>query len=223
MQKAPEHLRFAVMAIDAVLLSMVHGELCALVSAVNRPPHYVNTLGFLGGIIHADETAEQACERILLEKGGIKKSYVEQLYTFSAIGRDKRNRVVSVAYLGFVGPDIAATYHHVDARFVPVKQLKKMAYDHREMLTVAEKRLQGKLSYTTIAQRLLPRHFTLTELQQVYEHVLHRSFDKRNFRKKIIALGIVRETGRMQEGVKNRPAALYEFVSKTQQEISLFA
>ncbi len=222
MKKAPEHLRFAVMAIDAVLLSMVNGELCALVSPVNRPPHYVNRLGFLGGIIKADETAEQACERILLEKGAIKKSYVEQLYTFSAIERDKRNRVVSVAYLGFIRPDVAAAYQHPEAQFVPVKALKKLAYDHSDMLALAEKRLQGKLSYTTIAQHLLSRHFTLTELQYVYEHVLHRSFDKRNFRKKILALGIVRETGRIQERVKNRPAALYEFVAKTQQEIALF-
>lgn len=211
------------MAVDAVLFAIIDGELCALVSPVNRPPHYINTVGFLGGIIHADETAEDACFRILREKGSVTAVHVEQLYTFSAVERDKRNRVVSVAYLAFMRPDAAAAYVHPTATFVQVKKLKRLAYDHDAMLSVALKRLQGKLSYTTIAASLLPRHFTLTELQSLYEHVLQKTFDKRNFRKKILALGIIRETGRMQEGVKNRPAALYEFVSKTQQEISLFS
>ncbi len=223
MKKAPEHLRFAVMATDIVLLGMVDSELCALVSKVDRPPHYVNMLGFLGGIIHAEETADDACLRILREKGGLTSVYAEQLYTFSEVERDKRNRVVSVAYLACVRPDVAAAYTHPEAMFVPVKKLKHLAYDHDAMLKTALRRLQGKLTYTTIAESLLPRHFTLTELQSLYEHVLQKAFDKRNFRKKIIALNIVRETGRMQEGVKNRPAALYEFVSKTQQEISLFS
>lgn len=223
MKKAPEKLRFAVMAIDAVVFGLVDGVLCALVSKVNRPPHYVNTLGFLGGIIDATETAEEACTRILKQKGGLDKVYTEQLRTFSAVNRDKRNRVVSVGYLGLVRPDVAGSYAHPDAQFVPVTKLKRLAYDHDEMLAVAIGRLQGKLSYTTIAQSLLPRHFTLTELQELYELVLQKEFDKRNFRKKILALNIVRETGRMQEGVKNRPAALYEFISPAQQEISLLA
>ena len=221
MKQAPKEFRFAAMAVDAVVLGFVDGQLFGLVSKVNRPPHYVNVLGFLGGIITEKETADEACERVLREKGSLTKVYLEQLYTFSAVNRDKRNRVVSVAYLGLVRPDIVRTYSHPEASFVPLKELKKLAYDHDDMLQVALKRLQGKLSYTTIAQFLLPRHFTLTELQSVYETISKKEFDKRNFRKKIIALNIVRETGRIQEGVQNRPAALYEFTSQKLQELPL--
>ncbi|MCA9353907.1 MAG: NUDIX domain-containing protein [Candidatus Kaiserbacteria bacterium] len=221
MKKAPEKLRFAAMAIDAVVFGIVDGELCALVSPVNRPPHYVNILGFLGGLVDAKETAEEACDRVLHEKGGLKQVYLEQLYTFSAVNRDKRNRVVSVAYLGLVRPDTAASYAHEGAMFMPVKKLKQLAYDHDDMLQMALKRLQGKLSYTTIAQFLLPRHFTLSELQGAYELILGKEFDKRNFRKKILALDVVKDTGTVQEGVKNRPAALYEFTSKKLQELEL--
>ena len=89
------------------------------------------------------------------------------------------------------------------------------------MLLTALGRLQGKLAYTTIAQYLLPKHFTLSELQAVYEIILQKDFDKRNFRKKILTLEVIKETGKMQEGVKNRPAALYEFSSKKIKELPL--
>ena len=223
MTKAPESLRFAVMAVDVIVLAFIDGRLCGLVSPVNRPPHYINTTGFLGGIVDAKETAEAAAVRVLKEKGGLEKLHIEQLATFSAVNRDKRNRVVSVAYLGLVRPEIAKAYNYTFAQFLPIKKLSKLAYDHDEMLLTALTRLRGKLTYTTIAQYLLPKHFTLSELQNVYEVLLQKELDKRNFRKKILALDIVRETGSMQEGVKNRPAALYEFTSTKIKELTLLA
>jgi 8-oxo-dGTP diphosphatase len=220
MKKAPERLRFAAIAVDAVVFGFVGGKLCGLVSAVNRPPHYVNTFGFLGGLIEPEETAKEASVRVLRQKGSLTKVYLEQLHTFSAVERDKRNRVVSVAYLGLVCPEVATTYKHEEARFVSVKQLVKLAYDHNEMLTLALSRLKGKLTYTTIAQFLLPQEFTFSELQEVYEIVLRKELDKRNFRKKILALDILKETGNIQAGVKNRPAAFYTFKDKKIAELS---
>ncbi|MEK7639272.1 MAG: NUDIX domain-containing protein [Patescibacteria group bacterium] len=221
MQKAPEQFRFAVMAVDVIVLAFVDGKLCGLVSEVNRPPHYTNRQGFLGGIVDEKENAEEASERILKQKGNLTKVFLEQLYTFSDVHRDKRNRVVSVAYLGLVKPDIASSYRHKTAKFVPIKELKDLAYDHTEMLATALRRLQGKMAYTSISQYLLADHFTLSELQSVYEIILKKPLDKRNFRKKILALNIIEETGTMQEGVKNRPAALYKFKSKQVTELSL--
>lgn len=223
MKQAPQEFRFAALATDIVVFGFIDGVLHALVSNVNRPPHYVAIPGFLGGMVTEAETAREAAVRILQEKGGLTDVYLEQLYTFSDVDRDKRNRVVSVAYLGLVRPDIAATYSHPEAAFVPVKKLRRLAYDHSEMLAVGMARLQGKLAYTNIAQHLLPRHFTLSQLQEVYEVVLKKEFDKRNFRKKIIALNIVKDTGLVQEGVKNRPAALFTFVSKRLVELPLLA
>lgn len=221
--QAPEQFRFAALAVDVVVLGFVDGELYGLVSNVDRPPHYKNIPGFLGGMVTETETAEEACMRILQEKGSVKKVdiYTEQLATFSAVERDKRNRVVSVAYLGLVRPDFIRTYSHSEASFRLLKDCKYLAYDHDDMLAVAKKRLTGKLTYTTIAQFLLPRHFTLSELQDVYEGVINTTHDKRNFRKKILALDIIHDTGRVQDGVPNRPAALYEFKSSKLTELPL--
>ncbi len=223
MKQAPIQLRFAVVAVDVVVLSFIDGELQGLVTPVHRPPHYIHTQGFVGGIIKANENTDEAATRILNEKGGVAVSYLEQLYTFSRVDRDKRNRVVSVGYLAFVPPQEAEKYEHGDGRFVPLKQLKSLAYDHDEMLKTALERLQGKLSYTTIARFLVNKNFTLSELQQVYESILQTTFDKRNFRKKILSLGIVVETGERQSGVKNRPAQLYTFPNKKIIEIPLIS
>lgn len=220
-KKAPEALRFAAMAVDAVVFGIVDKTLYVLVQNVDRPPHYKNIPGFPGGLIDRKETADQALQRHLEVKAGLpmKAVYAEQLYTFSEIDRDKRNRVISIAYVGCVAPDTLSKYESDEVRWVPVKKLGTLAYDHNEMYQMALARLRGKLSYTTIAQFLLPNFFTLTELQDVYEVILGQELDKRNFRKKILALEIVKETGRMQEGVKNRPAALYTFTSKSITEL----
>ena len=222
MKSAPKQFRFAAVAVDVVVFGFNQdGTLCVLTDVVNRPPQYVNLRGFPGGMVTAQENTEEAAARILAEKVALTPAYLEQLYTFSAVERDRRNRVVSVAYVGCVRPDVVATYHHQTAAFVPVHRLKGLAYDHDEMLLVALQRLAAKLSYTTLAQFLLPRHFTLTELQTVYERVTGQTFDKRNFRKKILALNVVKDSGRKEEGVQNRPAALYTFVKQKLTELPL--
>jgi 8-oxo-dGTP diphosphatase len=218
--QAPASLRFAAMAVDAVVFGITNKTLQVLVQTVNRPPYYVNVPGFPGGLIDKTETAEQAVGRHLIDKVHLKNVYLEQLYTFSEINRDKRNRVISVGYIGCVGPEVVSTYVDTDAAWVPVSTLKKLAYDHGVMYDMAIARLRAKVAYTTVAQFLLPRFFTLTELQTVYEVILGTALDKRNFRKKVLALNFLTETGNMQEGVQNRPAALYTFTSKKLVELS---
>jgi len=219
MQKAPEKFRFAAVAVDVVVFGIRDNELCVLVDTVHRPPHYDNIPGFPGAMVLPEENTDEAAARVLRDKVALQPIHLEQLYTFSEKDRDARNRVVSVAYMGCVRPNQIETYDHASASFVPLRSLKKMAYDHISMLQLAEKRLAGKLEYTTIAQFLLPTHFTLTELQNVYEIVKRTTFDKRNFRKKILALDIIAETGEVQSGVQNRPAALHKFVKSTIQKI----
>lgn len=223
MNKAPASVRFAAMAVDAIVFAIIDEKLHVLVDDVNRPPHYKNIDGFPGSLIQASETAESALERTLKHKAGITKVFYEQLYTFSAVDRDKRNRVVAVAYLCLARPNVVLSQQHESAHFIPVSSVKKLAYDHNAMLDTAVKRLKGKLAYTTIAKYLLPRHFTLTELQTIYEIILGQDLDKRNFRKKILGSNIVKDTGTVQEGVKNRPAALYQFTSDKLEELSILS
>jgi 8-oxo-dGTP diphosphatase len=214
MKKAPAEMRFAAVAVDVVLFGIVDGNVSVLIGTVNRPPYYEHIEAFIGGLIEVHETSEDALVRHVATKTHLKKIYTEQLYTFSALERDSRNRVISISYLGLVRPDACRLPLMEGMRWCPVQELPKLAYDHTVMYSVARERLKGKISYTNIAQYLLPPQFTLSELQEVYELILTQDIDKRNFRKKILALNIVEETGEMQEGVKNRPAALYRFTSK---------
>jgi 8-oxo-dGTP diphosphatase len=216
-------LRFAVLAIDVALFAVMDRRLCVLLIPVDRPPHFLNRRGLPGGLIAPEETAEQAVARHLRDKAEVSGVYVEQLATFSAVDRDPRGRVVSVAYLGLMPAEQAAAVPLARGqRWMPVEQAKHLAYDHDEILAAACERLSARLGYSTIARHLLPREFTLTELQQTYETVLGRPFDKRNFRKKLLEAGIVRATGRMRTGQPSRPAELHRFAGAGVRVIELF-
>jgi len=101
-----------------------------------------------------------------------------------------------------------------DAQFFPINKLPKLAFDHKKIINYAIQRLKWKFEYTNVAQYILPKKFTLSELQNVYEIVMEQTFDVRNFRKKIEKLNIIKETGEKEVGVQNRPAKLYTFVNK---------
>jgi 8-oxo-dGTP diphosphatase len=216
--------RFAIAAVDAVVFGIDAGELKVLIRDVEtETATYAGLFCFPGGVMRPTENAEETLTRILHDKAGLETVFTEQLYTFTDIHRDKRSRAVAIAYLGLVSPEVIATYTHEKAAWVPVRDISKLAYDHLEMLKMARARLASKLLYTTIARTLLPKRFTLSELQAVYEIVCGEVFDKRNFRKKILALDIIKDTGEMQSGVANRPAALYSFVGKSVIEIPVIS
>lgn len=167
-----------------------------------------------GGFVKIDETLEDAAKRELYEETGVKDVYLEQLYTFGDLKRDPRARVITIAYFALVDScdvKIKASSDASDVNWFPVKQLPELAFDHKEILEYALKRLRWKLEYTTVAFKLLPEKFTLTQLQEVYEIIFNKELDKRNFRKKILNLGLVKETKETQKEVSHRPAKLYSF------------
>lgn len=167
-----------------------------------------------GGFVRNGESLEQAALRELQEETGITDVFLEQLYTFGDPGRDPRGWVVSVAYYALVSPEkhsIAATTDARQARWFPVTALPRLAFDHDEILTVALGRIRGKLTYAPIGFELLPQKFTIKQLQKLYEIVLGRKLDNRNFRKKIFSMDVLRELDEMQKGVPHRAARLYKF------------
>lgn len=223
---APEHLRFATIATDVVPFTIKDGELLVRLIAVDRPPYFANSKGMPGGLIDPKETAEDATVRHLEEKAGIKasKTHIEQLYTFSAIDRDPRGRVVAVAYLAFVPWEKLSEEERSNTKqawWSSVKGARKLAYDHDEMLQVAIARLRSRVTYTTAISKLMPTAFTLTELEQVYESIIKTDLDKRNFRKKILKLNIIKPLAHKRTGGRFRPAQLYSFVSSKVQEIEI--
>jgi len=170
-----------------------------------------------GWFVLDDEDTEKAAYRELEEETNVKNAYLEQLYTFSDVDRDPRWRVVSIAYMALVNREsmtIKAGSDANDAQFFPINKLPKLAFDHKKIINYAIQRLKWKFEYTNVAQYILPKKFTLSELQNVYEIVMEQTFDVRNFRKKIEKLNIIKETGEKEVGVQNRPAKLYTFVNK---------
>jgi len=167
-----------------------------------------------GGFVDMDETLEQAAKRELQEETGISRLYLEQLYTFGDPGRDPRDRVITVAYYALVkltDHTIKADTDASDVAWFGVSDLPRLAFDHAKIVATALGRLKGKVRYQPIGFELLPAKFTLSQLQRLYEVVLERRLDKRNFRKKILGMGLLVETSEIQKDVAHRAARLYRF------------
>lgn len=221
------HLRFAVLAADVALFTIHNGELHVRLMIVDRPPHFKDIPALPGGLVVPTETAEETALRLVEERALIApaKVYLEQLATFSDLKRDPRGRVVAVAYLAVIPFESLSTSEREvkDAKtfWQPVKDVKKLAYDHTEMLAVAVARLRSRVHYTTLIAKLMPKEFTLTELEHAYESILGNNLDKRNFRKKILKLGIVKATGKKRADGAFRPAELYRFTTSKVEQIEI--
>jgi 8-oxo-dGTP diphosphatase len=167
-----------------------------------------------GGLVLPDEDLEAAVRRELQEEAGIEPSWLEQLYTFGEPLRDPRDRVITIAWLGLVQPERyppSAATDASDARWWPMAQLPELAFDHARILQVARTRLEGKVRYQPIGFDLLPPEFTLSELQALYETILQRPLDKRNFRRKIAKTGLLIDTGTKRTGGAHRAPSLFRF------------
>jgi 8-oxo-dGTP diphosphatase len=170
-----------------------------------------------GGFIHDDESLESAARRELEEETGVRDVYLEQLYTFGDPARDPRGRVVTVAYFALIAADRQRLAPGSDAaatRWWPAGAPPPLAFDHRQILDYAVERLRTKLEYTTVGFQLLPRKFTLTQLQRVYEAILGRALDKRNFRRKMELLDILTGLDEWASDGPTRPAQLFAFSAR---------
>lgn len=207
------------LAVDAVVFGYTSKDgLSVLLIKRNIEP-FKGSWALPGGLVKDDESPEEAIERELKEETGISINYLEQLYTFGKPERDPRNRVVSVAYYGLVKPDafeVKADTDAADAAWFNVNKLPALAFDHQDILQLAFRRLQGKITYEPIGFELLEKKFPFSELEKLYQTVLGRPLDRRNFKKKILKFGFLEETDEKQqlEGA-GRPGNLYQFnVSK---------
>ena len=198
--------------VDVVIFTIQEGRLGVLLVRRGIPP-YEGTWAIPGGFILPDEGLEEAARRELEEETGVRDVYLEQLYTFGRPGRDPRGRVVTVAYYALISADhgIRAGSDAAEARWWPMDGLPALAFDHADILEYALVRLRNKLEYTTVGFQLLSERFTLSELQQVYETILGRALDKRNFRRKIELLDILTPLGEYRRHGAARPARLYRF------------
>ena len=200
-------------AVDCVVFGFDDGELKVLLIRRGLAP-FKGRWALPGGFVRLDETLDDAARRELAEEAGLSDVYLEQLYTFGDVARDPRERVVSVAYYALVAldrhPPTAATDAAAAAWF-PVADLPSLAFDHPAIVGAAVHRLRGKVRYQPVGFELLPVTFTLSQLQHLYEAVLERPLDKRNFRKKLLAMDLLVETDEVEQDVAHRAARLYRF------------
>lgn len=199
--------------VDIVLFTVLQNNLKVLLIQRKQPP-FDHMWAIPGGFIHSGETLEQAASRRLREETNVKDIYLEQLASFGRPNRDPRARVITVAYYALVSVErlhLEAQANAEDVNWFGVTELPELAFDHAEIVQKALAKLKDNLEASSVAFQLLPENFTLTELQRVYELILGKTLDKRNFRKKILASDILQETHTTKMEGFHRPAQLYAF------------
>ena len=201
------------LTVDCVVFGFDEGELKVLLIQRGLEP-FKGRWALPGGFVRVDETLDEAARRELAEEAGLKDVFLEQLYTFGAVNRDPRERVVSVAYYALVRLavfTVKAATDASDAQWFPISKAPKLAFDHAEILALALTRLKAKVRYEPIGFELLPPKFTLSQLQHLYESVLETELDKRNFRKKVLGFGLLIPLKETQITGRHRPAQLFRF------------
>lgn len=201
------------LTVDCVVFGLDDVELKAMLIQRGQEP-YLGMWALPGGFVRVAETLDEAARRELEEETGLHQVFLKQLYTFGEVHRDPRERVVSVAYYALVKLSDHRVQAATDAReaaWFGVHEVPSLAFDHAGILQMGLVRLRGKLRYQPIGFELLPKKFTLSQLQHLYELVLERELDKRNFRKRVLATDLLIETDEVQQDVAHRAARLYRF------------
>lgn len=210
------------LATDCAIFGFDGGELKLLLLERENAP-FRGTWALPGGFVHMQETTEAAAKRILLEKAGIRNVFIEQLYTFSEIERDPRERIVSVAYFALVNKTqfrLIAGRDTIQAEWHPISALPELGFDHRNIVSLAVDRLKGKVRYQPVGFELLDEKFTLSQLQALYEAILQSPVDKRNFRKKLLGMGLLKQLDEKEQNVPRKAAFYYSFDKRAYQELT---
>lgn len=206
--------------VDLLIFTIEKDELKVLL--IKRAEHpYLGRLALPGVFVHLEESVDEAAQRALYEETTLHDIYLEQLYTFGDLNRDPRMRVISIAYMAFIpqGKFYPAAGKRVsEIGWFSVNEIAKedLGFDHNQIVRCAIDRIKNKAMYTNIIFQLMPKEFTLSNLQKAYETVLEKSLYKANFRKKIMPM--VRETGAMSSGNNYRPSKYYEYNPEYREE-----
>jgi 8-oxo-dGTP diphosphatase len=202
------------LTVDIVIFTIEQGALKVLLVKRGIEP-FAGQYAIPGGFVLENESLDQAAMRELREETGVAEVYLEQLYSFGDPKRDPRGRVITVAYYALISAEhsqLRAGSDAAAAAWFAVDAVPDLAFDHPKILEYAVERLRNKLEYTTVGFQLLPEKFSLSELQEVYEAILGKKLDKRNFRRKLALLKILKPTAEYRRDGR-KPARLYRFVA----------
>jgi len=181
---------------------------------------YKGCWAFPGGFLNMNESAEEGAARELKEETGLYDVYIEQLQAFSAINRDPRERVITIAFYALVKlSEVKAGDDAARAQWFKLSDIPSLAFDHEHILRVALSRLKEKLHFEPIGFELVPETFTLPELQNLYEAILEVKFDRRNFQRKMLELGLVEQADPNQVRTARKQPIIYRFNSNKYKEL----
>ncbi len=202
----------AAISVDCVIFGYNEKELSVLQIECNMPPHEAK-MSLIGDLVKSYETVDEAANRILEKITGLSDLYLEQVQTFSDPNRHPLGRVISVAYYSLIKTDKYELIdkEHKHLQWVPITSTEEMAFDHQQIMNLCYNRLKKRLRERPVGFSLLPKKFTLIQLQRLYEIILGIELDKRNFRRKLKATGLLKDLGEVQQDVSHRPAKLYTF------------
>jgi len=209
-------------AVDCVVFGLDESSTVRVLLIKRAYPPFEGKWAIPGGFVRENESLDDAARRELQEETDVKDVFIEQLYTFGQPHRDPRGRVISVAYYALVNlhehPATAAS-DASDAQWFDINELPPLAFDHAEVMDTAINRLDAKVRYQPIGFELLPDKFTLSQLQKLYETIIGQSLNRRNFRSKILKMGILEQLEK-QKDVPHRPAYLYRFNPQKYEELT---
>jgi 8-oxo-dGTP diphosphatase len=200
-------------SVDCVIFGYDDSALKILVSSCDMPP-FEKEYSLLGDIVMPNETVDEAAKRVLISKTGFLDVFLEQVQVFSAVDRHPLGRVITVAYYSLIKIDddhLAHIGKNSNLRWIEVKNIRSLAFDHYNIMHTCLRKLQKQLRELPIGFNLLPKKFSLLQLQRLYEVILDVELDKRNFRRKLKSLGILKDLGELEVSVSHRPAKLYSF------------
>ena len=211
-------------AVDAIVFgySKTDGVSVLLIQRKYEP--FKGSWAIPGGFVLEDESLEEAVARELQEETGITVNYLEQLYTFGEPKRDPRQRIISVSYFGLVKAaqyqELKASTDAENAKWFSIKKLPALAFDHKQILSMAIDRLRVKIRYQPIGFELLDKKFPFSDVEKLYMALLDREINRRNFSKKILSFGFLEETGELlKTESKGRPGKIYQFNQRRYKEL----
>jgi 8-oxo-dGTP diphosphatase len=206
--ESPKKLQDIKVAVDAVIFGYFDKKDLQILLIKRNIEPFKGGWALPGGLVLDDENLDDAVKRELHEEAGIKPDFWNSFTLFGNVGRDPRNRVVSIAYLGLVNP----SYHELfadsdaeDAQWFSVNQLPKLAFDHQSIIDIALKRLRTKIQYQPIGFNLLNEEFAFSDLENLYKTIIGKEIDRRNFRKKIMSYGLLNETNNLKKKAAEDP------------------
>lgn len=201
-------------AVDCVIFGF-DGENLKLLLVKRAVEPCFGQWSLMGGFLQTGEDLKSAADRVLQTLTGLEGIYMDQVGTFGKVNRDEGGRVVSVVYDALINPDNQTKQLSKDfsAAWFPMQALPPLVFDHMDMVNAAKQQLRYKAEREAVGFNLLPEKFTMLELQNLYEAIFERSFDKRNFSKQMLAMGGLQRLDEKDKSTSRKGSYYYQFTS----------